>query len=163
MLFAYLFPLPVLSGNLLQTMFRLCHGSQIPKISSWVFIVSKPILSQFNREENISRSLVWVLGLFAAKSVLLGRSHNTLAETTRALRADWGLLGGFCGPSESRSHLRNFPAEETALRKEQRSKASLSVLRWDIPKEPPSLELMDSWNRQGLQRQKMGSGQANGV
>ena len=30
-------------------------------------------------------------------------------------------------------------------------------------KGPPSLELMDSWNRQGLQRQKMGSGQADGV
>ena len=72
MLFAYLFPLPVLSETSSKTMFTSVSWFTDSKISSWVFIVSKPILSQFNREENISRSLVWVLGLFAAKSVLTG-------------------------------------------------------------------------------------------
>ena len=42
------------------------------EISSCIFIVSKSILSQFNHEENVSRSLVWVPGLFVAKSVLTG-------------------------------------------------------------------------------------------
>lgn len=55
----------------------------------------------------------------------------------------------------------DFPAEETVPGRNRDPKLLCAEVGYS--KGPPSLELMDSWNRQGLQRQKMGSGQTNGV
>lgn len=56
------------------------------------------------------------------------------------MRAHKSRLGAFwevfCGPSEPRSHLWRFPCRGNCPWEEQRPKALISVLRWDIPKGP---------------------------